>query len=267
MRLIVFSDLDGTLLDHRDYGFAPARPALQALRAAGGRLILATSKTEAEIEPIRSAVGFADCPAIVENGAGLAPPEGVARPHREATDHARIRAALDHLPHDLRERFAGFSDWSAAEIAARTGLSIAAARAARDRRFSEPGVWLGTEANRERFLEALAAEGISAQMGGRFLTLSLGRTKADMMREALKAEPGGRVTVALGDAPNDAEMLEEADIAVIVANPAHPPLPTLRREPDPNVIRTEAPGPAGWNAAMLDILAGYAAGPPDGGVA
>lgn len=264
MQLIVFSDLDGTLLDHRDYGFGPARPALEALRAAGGRLILATSKTEAEIEPIRRAVGFADCPAIVENGAGLAPPDGVERPAGEPTDHARVRAALERLPQDLRDRFAGFSDWSAAEIASRTGLPIEAARAARERLFTEPGLWLGTEADRERFLKALGEEGISARMGGRFLTLSLGRTKADMMRDVLASAPADRLTVALGDAPNDAEMLEEADIAVIVANPAHPPLPPLRREPDPNVLRTEAPGPAGWNAAMLDILARRAARRSDG---
>ena len=70
-RVIVFTDLDGTLLDHESYGYAPALPLLSRLRAAGIPLILASSKTAAEIAPLRADLGFADCPAIVENGAGI----------------------------------------------------------------------------------------------------------------------------------------------------------------------------------------------------
>ena len=35
MRLVVFTDLDGTLLDHHSYGYAPAQPALDALAVIG----------------------------------------------------------------------------------------------------------------------------------------------------------------------------------------------------------------------------------------
>ena len=69
--LIVFSDLDGTLLDHETYSWAAAEPALAALRAQGIPLVLASSKTALEIAPLRAAMGFSHCPAIVENGAGL----------------------------------------------------------------------------------------------------------------------------------------------------------------------------------------------------
>jgi hypothetical protein len=69
--LIVFSDLDGTLLDHETYSWQPAAPALDALKQRGIPLILASSKTAAEIAGLRAEMGFADCPAIVENGAGM----------------------------------------------------------------------------------------------------------------------------------------------------------------------------------------------------
>ena len=49
-RLVIFSDLDGTLLDHQTYSPAPARPALEALRARAIPLVLCTSKTRAEVE-------------------------------------------------------------------------------------------------------------------------------------------------------------------------------------------------------------------------
>ncbi len=35
--MLVFTDLDGSLLDHYDYGFAAARPALAALAERDGR--------------------------------------------------------------------------------------------------------------------------------------------------------------------------------------------------------------------------------------
>ena len=43
-RWLVFTDLDGTLLDE-DYGWAAARPAVEALQAASIPIILNSSKT------------------------------------------------------------------------------------------------------------------------------------------------------------------------------------------------------------------------------
>ncbi len=60
--------------------------------------------------------------------------------------------------------------------------------------------------------------------------------------------------MALGDAPNDIEMVEAADFGVIVANPAHAPLPALAGEADGRIIRTEKVGPAGWSEAVMRIV-------------
>ena len=253
-RLIVFTDLDGTLLDHESYEFAPARPALAALRAAGAVLVPASSKTAAELAEWRARLGCADAPAIVENGAGvLWPGETTAG---DDAAYRRIRAALGALPPALGAGFAGFGDWSVDEITRRTGLPAAAAARAKARRFSEPGVWTGSAAARDAFLAALAERGVTARAGGRFLTLSFGASKADRMAEvSARLAPGGGVpTVALGDAPNDAEMIAAADTGVIVANPAGPGLPPLAGEADGRIRRTLLPGPAGWNRAILDIL-------------
>ncbi len=46
---IVFSDLDGTLLDHHTYSFQEATEALDALRKRAIPLILCTSKTRSEL--------------------------------------------------------------------------------------------------------------------------------------------------------------------------------------------------------------------------
>ena len=73
--LLVFSDLDGSLLDHHDYSFGAALPAIEALRQRGVPLILCSSKTRAEIEPLRARLDNRD-PFIVENGAAVFIPCG-----------------------------------------------------------------------------------------------------------------------------------------------------------------------------------------------
>ena len=252
---IVFTDLDGTLLDHDTYSFDAARPALDTLRSLSIPLVPASSKTAAEIAALRSRIGFADCPAIVENGAGILEPG--AAPDEGAPVHADLLARLETLPGALRRRFSGFSDWTVAELAERTGLAPDAAAMAARRQFSEPGVWSGTPEELAAFEAALAERGLAARRGGRYLTLSFGATKADRIREiaARYAAPGHRPQViAAGDAPNDVEMLEAAGTGIIVANPHTAPLPALAGESAGRISRTEKPGPAGWNEAILKII-------------
>ena len=127
--------------------------------------------------------------------------------------YRRLRLAVAALGAPFR----GFGDMTVQEVAEVTGLGPEAAALARKRAYSEPGIWRGTDAALERFLSALSARGISARRGGRFLTLSWGGSKAGRMAE-LVARLRPEVTVALGDAPNDAEMLAAADWAVVVRN-------------------------------------------------
>ena len=251
MGLVVFTDLDGTLLDHDSYSFAPAKPALARLAARGTPVVLTSSKTAAEIARIHRQIGLGDAPAIVENGAGIVDPADL--PEGADSDYRHIRSVLGDLRPGPADGFRGFGDMTPAEITERTGLPPQEADLARQRCHSEPGLWSGDAAGLQAFLAALAERGIAARRGGRFLTLSLGRTKADAMRDCAK-RLGATVTIALGDAPNDTEMLEAADFGVIVRNDHAPPLPALRGETDGRIRRTQDPGPAGWNAAILDIL-------------
>ncbi len=249
--LAIFTDLDGTLLDHESYDAGPARPLLARLSRAGIPVVIASSKTAAEIAPLRRALGLAASPAIFENGAGVLGPG--AEPPEDTTARDRLLAALASLPTDLRAGFRGFAEMSVAEVAACTGLPSDAAARARARTHTEPGLWTGPEPRRRTFIDALAARGVAAQEGGRFLTLSMGGTKAGRMA-GLAARLGARVTVALGDAPNDVEMLETADHGIVVANPHHAPLPELAGERQGRITRTAKPGPDGWAEGLEALL-------------
>lgn len=255
--LIVFSDLDGTLLDHETYSYTAALPALDELKRRNIPLILASSKTAAEIVEKRQELGFSGFPAIVENGSGVLEPEGSATDIDDDSDHRRLIGILDSLPLRLRENFSGFSDWNVDEIVEHTGLPASAAEKAACRRYSEPGLWWSSDEERDEFIALLEKKGITARQGGRYLTLSFGASKADRMREiTARYKVGDRspCILALGDAPNDIEMLEAADIGVVVANPHIAPLPELDGENIGRIVRTMEPGPEGWNRAVLRIV-------------
>lgn len=250
-KILVFSDIDGTLMDHDTYSYDAAKECLAVLRQRKIPLILASSKTSAEIIPLRQELGFAGSPAICENGAGVI--EGGVGHGASNDDYLELRGLLAKVPQELRRHFRGFGDMATGEVVAATGLAPDAAERAQQRSFSEPGLWSGSEEGKARFLECLIGLGVSATQGGRFLTLSFGATKADQMREIM-AGCNGAVSIALGDAPNDVEMINAADYGVIVANPGHTPLPSLPGEADGRVIRTKKPGPQGWSEAVMRIL-------------
>src|SRR3989339_344329 len=68
--LIVFTDLDGTLLDHDTYAYDEARPGLDRLAAEGVPLVLVSSKTRPEIEELRARLGNRH-PFVPENGGAI----------------------------------------------------------------------------------------------------------------------------------------------------------------------------------------------------
>ena len=253
--LIVFTDLDGTLLDHDTYSCAEANPALDRLRALKIPLILASSKTAAEIIPLRTELGLIDCEAIVENGAGVLEAHNGGQGSDEI--YQQIRKALNDLPTELRSQYQGFSDWSTEEVAKRTGLTAADAAKAKQRRFSEPGLWLGNQAGREDFVASINAKGLSALQGGRFLTLSFGGNKAERMAEIVRRHSMGSqkpFSVALGDAQNDVAMIEQADLGIIIPNPSHGGIPRLQGETSGQIIRAPYAGPRGWNETIMSLL-------------
>lgn len=263
-KIVIFSDLDGTLLDHETYSHEAALPALTRVRQLQIPLILASSKTAAEIGPLRQKIGFAHCPAIVENGAGLLGAAGGTCP--DATEHhgempngryEELVEKLNQLPSHLRSGFEGFSQWTLEEISARTGLTKEQTALARKRQFSEPGIWSDNEKQFALFLQALDEHGITATRGGRFVTLSFGGNKVERMLELVEqfaAQRDDLFVVALGDAPNDAAMLAQADLGILVNNPVGPAPDFSGMTTRGSIRTTSKPGPEGWNEEILDIL-------------
>lgn len=260
--LLIFTDLDGSLLDHHSYSFEPAAAALQQIARRGIPLVINSSKTFAEIIPIQQALGICQ-PFICENGAAVFQPEQAqlttpARPWQRqdfTVSREQVLAIVHKLRTDHGYSFTGFADCDAAGIVALTGLSLEQAAHAGQRDYSEPLQWQGSDSERRAFVQHLQQAGLDAQQGGRFLTV-MGNTanKAvamDWLARQYHAD-GECVTLALGDSLNDQPMLEAADIAVVIksARSAHIQLKQPRY-----IIRTRLSGPAGWQQAMDQVFA------------
>jgi mannosyl-3-phosphoglycerate phosphatase len=256
---LVFTDLDGTLLDHHHYGWSPAAPWLTRLRGLGVPVIPVTSKTRSEILPLRRELGLTDSPFIAENGAlaGLPPAWCHARLDRGAdreglvvktlgVDIGFVRKRLAVWRERLGARFTPMSEMSLEALCEFTGLGEPEARLARMREGSEPLVWEDDDDRLERLRQGLAGDGLRLVRGGRFWHVTGEGDKGSAVSwliERFAALRGSRpLSLALGDGPNDIRMLEVVDQAVVVRG-CH----GLAVEPaQPALYRSEAAGPAGW---------------------
>jgi mannosyl-3-phosphoglycerate phosphatase len=262
-RLVVFTDLDGTLLDHDTYSFAPARPALLELRRLQVPLVFCTSKTRAEVVPLRRRLRNAH-PFIVENGGGIAIPRGYFGPGTPGRielgrPYAEIAAALEDLARRSRVRVRGFHELTARQIAAATRLTLAEARQAKKREYDEPFWFVGANpAARARLLRLARASGLELTRGGRFWHLFSGSDKGLAVRRLAalyrRWSDGPIRTLALGDAENDLPMLQAVTRAVLLPR-ADGRFDRAVLRSLPRVVRGNAPGPEGWNEAVLAALA------------
>ena len=245
--LLVSSDLDATLLDHKNYSFNPAIPSLKLLKKKGIPLILASSKTYEEMIDVKKTMGN-HYPFIYENGSGIFFRKKIAF----GVAHKDIKSFLESLRKNFS--FELFSDFSPNQLKKYTGLTEKDAENAMKREYSEPILWDDDNEKLKNFITLVEKNSLVAVQGGRFLTISGQNTKADALlwiKNAYEKEYGVPVTtIALGDSENDIKMLEMADYAILVKHP-YKNFPQIDH---PNIIRTKEIGPLGWNNALINLV-------------
>jgi mannosyl-3-phosphoglycerate phosphatase len=249
---VVLTDLDGTLLEPDGKVVPEAIRALQALASAGVPVCTVTSKTAAELAPIMAHLGLAT-PAGFENGAGVRRFDGDLELAAAAVPLPELEAVFSELRRRTSAPVRSIMELGDDELAALTGLDAAALPAARARSATLPLVvepsWDGA------LLAALPVRPcLRLIRGNRFLHLQGEHCKADVAPRLveLAGRSEGEV-VGCGDAPNDAELLMLADLAVIIPgrNGANPEL--VRRVPAARVALQ--PHGRGWATVMTELLA------------
>jgi mannosyl-3-phosphoglycerate phosphatase len=274
MKIVVFSDLDATLLDGEAYSWKPAERAIEALKNRDAALVMVTSKTFSEVKSLHEELGFCD-PFVLENGGGIALSkqsplkDGLlsCEPNLDVferegfavfalgTRYEALVKSLAEISTEVGMPLLGFSAMSDEEVAAATGLPIDQAVKARLRLFDEPFMISKESAALVARVEAAAnRRGLGVTKGGRFWHLigHPGKGKAvSILLKSFRKQYGELTSIGLGDSPNDFPFLQLVEIPVVLGMPsqAESLLFQLAR-----AHRYASPGPEGWNQAVLDIL-------------
>jgi len=267
-KFIIFTDLDGTLLDANTYSFGKALPALELIKKREIPLVICSSKTRKEIEYYRRKLGNHH-PFISENGGGIFIPknyfklevkseklkvieENTYQIIRLGAKYSDLRKAVQELQQEDFD-IKGFGDMTVDELRAAANMTEEEAVMAKERNFDEPFLFKGPDFKLPGLLKSINEKGFKFTQG-RFYHILGSSNKGiavSILTDLYKDKYGHVRTVAIGDSPNDIPMLERVDSPVIVQKPDG----TYNLEIKvPDIIKAKGIGPEGWNKAMLDLL-------------
>jgi mannosyl-3-phosphoglycerate phosphatase len=271
-KILIYTDLDGTLLDHHTYSFQEALPALAQIRRRNIPLILCSSKTRGELEEYQRKLRM-NHPFISENGGAIFIPKGYFNKAKNlevkgkyliwelGIPYQKLRERLLEVSRKFRVRVVGFGDLKAKQIASEFGLPSKEARWAKRRDYDEPFHFLDQMKPKElREMEReFRRSGLNLTKGGRFYHVmgqndkgKAVRLLARMYRQDWK---GDFLSIGVGDSLNDLPMLRAVDIPVLVRRKDSTyDKEILKRL---KVRKARGIGPSGWNKAILDLLGRY----------
>lgn len=270
---LIFTDLDGSLLDHFSYSSEPADQLLNDLENQGIPVIFTTSKTFEEVLALRSQLNNHH-PFIVENGAAIYLPkeyfskeylhEFIPSAHPNflklslCEDREYWLTTLDKVKPDYSKQFTHFSEMGTLGISRATGLSTEKAALANQREYSEPILWTGDQDSKLKFINDMRQLGANIQEGGRFLHLTGHCNKGKALSALLKQFQQQQVTpilsIAVGDGKNDVSMLETAEEAILIRSPVHPFPDTPTQT---HILKTDHYGPHGWTEGIKKVFIRY----------
>jgi mannosyl-3-phosphoglycerate phosphatase len=268
-KLVIFTDLDGCLLDRQTYSFELARPALRLIKEKKIPLVLVSSKTRVEMEEYRRRLKN-DHPFVSENGGAVFVPKGYfSFPFSYKKDlekyfvlelgtfYPQIVRALEFIRKETGIQVKGFHDLSEKDLASLSGLNREEAALARKREYDEPFLIEGGGKEIEIVQKKIRERGLNYVWGGRFHHI-LGQNDkgkaVEILKELYRNQFSSIHTVGIGDSLNDLPMLSAVD---------HPIF--LKGEEDlsseissvKDLVLLEGTGPQAWNGAILSVLKNF----------
>ena len=263
---IIFTDIDGTLIDLSTYDSQFTQPRVSRLLTKKVPIVLCSSKTCWEQLFYQQLFRLAD-PFIVENGSAIYIPRGYFDfkiPFDRCTEAygvmvlgvpaLEIEACLQVIREETGLTFSTYQDFSVDEICRITALPPEQAALARQREFSATILTPLSSTDHARLVSSLAEVGLQILAGGRFHTVtaaSADKGKAVNRLKALFHQKFGVIqTIGLGDSANDYALLEAVDQAYLVQRPDGA-WDEPRGIP---VIKVPGIGPAGWRIVAEQIF-------------
>lgn len=263
---VIFTDLDGTLLDFDTYSFERAGEVLTYIREQNIPLVAVTSKTAAEVQQIIKALDIRH-PFVVENGGGIFFPETYPGefPRTQMADGYYVIPfsqpginpldVLDAISSKIGIQLQGFSRLTVEDVVSFTGLSDEEARKAQQRHFSEPFILPPCKSDFNKIIRLSHSYNYKIVMGGRFAHLipkDSGKGNAVKFLACFykKLFPGvPLISIGLGDSPNDFGFLSITDISILIRNRGQVPKFAGKKW-----IKSQKFGVEGWAEEVKKII-------------
>jgi mannosyl-3-phosphoglycerate phosphatase len=266
-KLIIFTDLDGTLLDRDTYSFEAAIPVLRVLKQNAIPLVLTSSKTRAEIELYRKKLENHH-PFISENGGAIFVPKGYFSFQfpcdrgsegylvlELGTFYPLIIGVLNSIKKETGIRIRAFSDLTEEELTSLCGLSLREAEFAKKREYDEPFMIEGGKREVEMVKEKIEEKGMNYVWGGRFHHIFGKNDKGkavEILKELYENEFFSISTVGVGNSLNDLPMLLAVDHPVFLKGREDHPLEIPLKIQNLTIL--DGTGPFVWKEALLSLL-------------
>ncbi|HVH29701.1 MAG TPA: hypothetical protein VM818_23300 [Vicinamibacterales bacterium] len=261
-----------TDVEKRVFGSPESADALDFLATRAIPLVINASRTRAEIERLHHTLHIVT-PFISENGAALFLPQGCLPfvPHQArrgmsgdvidfGLPYAQVVDILRRTARQHHVEIVKFADLSIEEVSRELDVSLAEARLAKLREYSELfRIVHETEAVRHRLVASLHRQGLRCRPTGCHYVVTAAPDRADSvrtLRAMWKRASKDPLVIGLGDTLDDVPWLRQVDIPVIVQTDGEEVTrKMLASLPHAHVTRRH--GPTGWSEAVFYLLGAY----------
>ena len=256
-KILIFTDLDGSLLHRDTFKFDSIKDYILSLVNRGIIIIPNSSKTEKEIEKFSEELGV-KLPYISENGSSIQglnlinanfPNKIVLSREKEEL----IKIFNDKVPEQLKDKCIEISKINKKKQEKIFGQKDDNLKNALNRKYTLPFLFKGDKNQKNKLLKILNSNSLTLQEGGRILNLCDNINKVKSMNRVIKilkkTEDKIR-TIAVGDNYNDLDMLKSCDIPCLVFNDKF----KLDHINIDNLIFSNKPSPEGWADVIKKAL-------------
>ena len=257
-KILIFTDLDGSLLDKETFKFDVIKDFFKELVRNGIIIIPNSSKTEAELLDFNEQNNL-DLSFIAENGSSI---HRLNKIHQNLPDKIIISRTIDEIRNiyeenislDFENKITHILELEREKQQKILGLPLDKIKLAIKRDHSIPIKFNGTESEKNEFTKILKNSGLTIQTGGRIMNVCDNVNKSIAMSKALqlirKQLDDEVITIGVGDNENDIEMIEQTDYPCLVKNKN---FDSSLINID-NLIKSDEPSPKGWSDVIKTAL-------------
>ena len=255
--LIIFTDLDGSLLHRDNFKFDEIKDYIKNLIDNGVIIIPNTSKTEKEIEEFIKELGK-EVPFISENGSSIHGLNLINANFPNKIILSRDKEELikifdSKVPDNLKAKCNFISEMNSKQQNDIFGLQGNNLKNALNRKYTIPFLFEGDNLEKNKLLKILKSSSLTMQEGGRVLNLGDKTDKVKSMNQVLKIyrKVENKIKViGVGDNFNDLDMLRNCDIPCLVFNDQF----KQDQININNLIFSNKPSPEGWADVIKTAL-------------